>query len=234
MYTMVIRTIILFFVIIITMRLMGKRQIGELQPFEFVTTIMVSELAALPISDSKIPLIYGIIPITTLIFLQVLLSLVQLKSEKARSLFCGRPSTLIKQGKIDINEVKKQQFTIDDLLEALRIQGYYNLDDIEYAILETCGQLSVILKTGCMPATKDDMKVQYTQDVLPFTLIVDGNLRAKNLKSANKNNLWLKNQLKTNNINSYKEIFVAIMNSQNKFYMQRNSPSNSRKNKINK
>ena len=154
MFIVMFRTIILYIIVVIAMRLMGKRQIGELQPFELVITIMISELASLPMQDVRIPLIHGIIPIITLLVLEIIISLLELKSEAARAIFCGRPSILIKSGIIDVKELKCQRFNVTDLLEELRLQGYYNLEEIRYAILETNGQLSVITKNETSSVTK--------------------------------------------------------------------------------
>lgn len=220
MYTIIIRTVILFFVIMVTMRLMGKRQLGELQPFELVITLMISELAALPISDPKIPMIYGVIPIITLILLQVFISVVELKSDKARLLFCGRPSILIKNGKLDIAELKKQKLNLDDLLEEIRLSGYFDIEDIEFAILETCGQLSIIPKTEIQPATKKDINLKSTQDTLPYTIIADGKLRPNNLKAVNRDMNWLEKEMKKNNIDNISDVFIAVFNSQGKLYFQ--------------
>lgn len=220
MYIVMIRTIILYFIVVITMRIMGKRQIGQLQPFELVIAIMISELASLPMQDTRIPLMHGIIPIITLLILQVILSVIQLKSEKARAVICGIPSILIHKGQIDIAQLKNQRFNINDLLEEIRLQGYYNLEDIEYAILETSGQLSIIPKTGLTQVTKIDMKVPYSQDSLPITLILDGKINKKNLQIANRDINWLNKQLKSKNISSPEDIFIAVIDSQNKFYFQ--------------
>lgn len=168
------------------MRMMGKRQIGELQPFELVIAIMVSELASLPMQDTRIPLLHGIIPIITLLVLQVIISLAELKSETARTIFSGKPSIIIKDGKIDIKQLKYDRLNINDLMEELRLQGYYNIVDIEYAILETSGQISVIPKTELEPATKQDLNIKSTQDRLPITLILDGKVNKYNLNLIEK------------------------------------------------
>ena len=133
------------------MRMMGKKQIGELEPFELVIALMISELATFPMQDIRIPILHAIIPIITLLFLQVATSLIELKSEKARRILTGTPSILIRNGKIDIAELRYQRFNINDLLEELRLKGYFNLSDIQYAILETSGELSVLPKTGQSP-----------------------------------------------------------------------------------
>ncbi|NMM61503.1 DUF421 domain-containing protein [Clostridium sp. P21] len=221
MFTVLIRTAILYFLVIISMRLMGKKQIGELQPFELAVTIMISELASFAIQDTRIPIIHGVIAIITLLLIQTFLSVLELKSEKIRLLLNGKPSILINNGKIDIKELKRQQFNINDLMEELRLQGYYNLDDVHYVILETSGQVSVIPKTDLAPATKGDLKVPFKQDTIPITLILDGSINHDNLKILNKDETWLNEKLKKLNINSSKEVFIALIDSKGSFYYQK-------------
>ncbi|EJP6472515.1 DUF421 domain-containing protein [Clostridium sp. FAM 1755] len=221
MFIVLIRTIILYLLVILSMRLMGKKQIGELEPFELAITIMISELASLPMQDSRIPLLHGIVPILTLLILQNILSLIQLKSEKIRSLINGEPSLLIEDGKINFDELKNQRFNINDMMEELRLQGYYDLENIEYAILETSGQLSIIPKTEESPVTKKDLFLQTTQEKLPITLILDGKVNKKNLKLIKRDEDWLKNQLKKDNIKSYDELLIAILNSKGNLYYQK-------------
>lgn len=220
MFIVLIRTIILYSVVIIAMRIMGKRQIGELQPFELAIAIMISELASLPMQDTRIPLIYGIIPILTLLLLQIFISVIQQKNETARALICGAPSILIDSGKIRIKELNKQKYSLNDLMEDLRLQGYYNIEDVQYAILETSGQLSVISKTQLSNVTKKDMKIKCVQEKLPTTVILDGKINSKNLKLLKKDENWVYNLLSQNNIKSVKDVFLGIINSQNQFYFQ--------------
>lgn len=220
MFISLIRTSILYFVVVFTMRAMGKRQIGQLQPFELVIAIMISELASLPMQDTRIPLAHGIIPIITLLLLQVIISVLELKSEKARVIFSGKPSILIEHGKIDISQLRYQRFNINDLLEELRLQGYFNLEDIEYAILETSGQLSIIPKTGLNFATKDELKIQYQAEKLPITLILDGKINHRNIKIANKSLKWLEEKLKSNHLQSAEDVFIALLDSKGEFYFQ--------------
>ncbi|MBI6873976.1 DUF421 domain-containing protein [Clostridium aciditolerans] len=220
MFIVLIRTVILYLLVILSMRLMGKKQIGQLEPFELAIAIMISELASLPMQDIRIPIMHGVIPIVTLLVLQTILALIQLKSEKMRAILSGKPSVLVKSGKIDILELKKEKFNINDLMEELRLQGYYNLEDIEYAILETSGQLSVIPKTELSNVTKSDLKLSVTQDSLPITLILNGRINKENLKIINKDENWIKEQLKKNKISSIKDVFLALMDSKGKFYYQ--------------
>lgn len=201
---------------------MGKKEIGQLEPFELAIIIMISELAALPMQDTRIPLIHGIIPIITLLLLQTVLSILQLKSEKIRGIINGKPSILIKNGQLDINQLKSEKFNVNDLMEQLRIGGYYNIGDIEYAILETSGKLSIIPKTELTYVTKKDMNIQCTQDILPVTLIIDGKVNHGNLKLIKQDMGWLKKNLNKNNINDIKEVFIALLDSQGKFYCQVN------------
>lgn len=220
MFIVLIRTVILYLIVIVSMRLMGKKQIGQLEPFELAIAIMISELASLPMQDTRIPLIHGIIPIATLLVLQTILALIQLKSEKMRSILSGKPSILIKSGKIDISELKNEKFNINDLMEELRLQGYYDIEDIEYAILETSGQLSVIPKTELSNVTKSDLNITAKQDSLPVTLILNGRINKENLKIINKDETWINAQLKQNKIPSIKNVFLALMDSKGKFYYQ--------------
>lgn len=221
MFIVLFRTIILYLIVILSMRLMGKKQIGEMEPFELVIAIMISELASLPMQDTRISIIRGVIPILTLLFLQTIFAIVQLKSEKFRLLLSGKPNLLINKGKLNLEELKNEKFNLNDLLEELRLQGYYNLSDIEYAILETSGKISVIPKTNLEPVTKEDMKIQSTQEVLPITLVLDGKVNSENLKMANRNDKWLNNMMKQNNISSAEEILIAMLDSKGKFFYQR-------------
>ncbi|MFL0249687.1 DUF421 domain-containing protein [Clostridium neuense] len=221
MIIVMIRTIILYFLVVLTMRIMGKRQIGQLQPFELVIAIMISELASLPMQDTRIPLIHGIIPIITLLVLEIILSVLQLKSEKARSILCGKPTILINNGKIDYYALKNQRINMNDLLEELRLKSFFNINDIEFAILETSGQLSIIPKTPLNPTTKKDLNIQSSQEVLPVTLILDGKINYESLNLINKDYNWLVNELKKQSIDSPKDAFIAILDSNQKFYCQK-------------
>lgn len=220
MFILIIRTFFLYFAVIFIMRLMGKKQIGELEPFELVIALMISELATFPMQDIRIPILHSIIPIVTLLFLQVATSFIELKSERARRILTGTPSILINNGKIDIAELRYQRFNINDLLEELRLKGYFNLSDIQYAILETSGELSILPKTQQSNATKQDLNLTVEQEILPIPLIMDGNVNHKNLKLINKDETWLNNLLKENNISSAKNVFIGTLDSKNKFYYQ--------------
>jgi len=215
-----IRTAILYSLVVLSIRLMGKRQIGQLQPFELVIAIMISDLASLPMQDTRLPLINGVIAIVTLLILQIIVSLIQLKIESARLLFNGKPTVLIKKGKILIDQLKRQTINVNDLMEELRIKGYYDIDDIEYAILETSGQVSIIPKTELTFASKKDMGIKTNQDIIPVTLILDGKINLKNLDLIRKDYEWLMLKLKGKNVYSTDSVFFAFVDAKHKFYCQ--------------
>ena len=220
MFILLIRSIILYFIVVFIMRIMGKKQIGQLQPFELVIALMISELAAMPMQNTSIPLFHGIIPIVTLLALQILISTLQLKSEVARLIFCGKPSILIEKGKINMKELKNNRVNLNDLMEELRLKDYYNLEDIEYAILETGGQISIIPKSELEAATRKDLNINTSQDMLPVTLILDGRINSKNLKLINKDRSWLNSQLSKRNIASADQVLLALLDSKGKLTYQ--------------
>ena len=156
MFIVLIRTAFLYFLVILVMRLMGKRQIGELQPYEFVITIMISDLAALPMQDTRLPLILGIIPIVTLLFIKTVLTQLHLKSQFTRKILEGEPCILVCKGKINYQALKKQQINLDELMEELRLAGYFDLNEIQYAILENNGQLSFLTSQSSSSGSSTD------------------------------------------------------------------------------
>ncbi|SCY82400.1 YetF domain-containing protein [Alkaliphilus peptidifermentans] len=215
------RAFILYFIVVIVMRMMGKRQIAQMQPFELVITIMIAELAATPMENASIPLINGVIPILTLLSVQVLVSFLSLKSEIFREVICGKPSVLIYKGKIVQSEIRRLRINMNDLLEQLRGKDYPNLHDVEYAILETNGQISVIPRSEKQQVLREDMKIYTPQEELPVTLIVDGNLIRKNLKKAGLDEDYVIKQLKMMKIDKVEETFFAFLSSDQKFYAQK-------------
>lgn len=158
MPTTFLRTIILYLLVVTGLRIMGKRQVGEMQPSELVVAIMISDLASIPMQDVGIPLLSGVIPIFTLIMVEIALSQISLKNRKFRKLLTGKPSVIIHNGKILRDEMKKLRFNHDDLTEQLRIQGYVRIEDINFAILETNGQLSIIPKPKKQQASVEDVE----------------------------------------------------------------------------
>ena len=214
MATAFLRTVILYFFITAGLRLMGKRQIGELEPSELVLTMMLSDLAAVPMQDFGIPLLSGIIPILTLLSLSMLLSQLSLYSLRIRRLLCGSPTVLIDHGKLRQEAMRKNRFTIDELLEELRGQGICDLKDVKYAILENSGQLSVLPWPQTQPPSADDLGVKAADSIsLPVVLVNDGRLISRNLELCEKTMDWLKKQVRRQGLKDYRDIFLLTLDS---------------------
>ena len=192
-----LRAIFLYIVVLIVMRLMGKREIGQMQPFELAISIMIADLAATPMAETGIPISNGIVPILGLLVMHLVISTLNIKSTKAREIICGKPSILIYRGKIDEKTLRKERFTINELEERLRDNNIFNIGDVDYAILETNGKLSVFQK-------QDD-----NNNIFPLPLVLDGVIEENNLKFINKTRKWLNNELSKNKIN-LDNIFYAF------------------------
>ncbi len=215
-----IRTFILFCVVIIALRLMGKRQIGQLQPYELVIIIMLSELAAIPMQNVGIPLLSGLIPILTLLIGAVSLSYISLKSERFRQVICGTPSILIEKGRIIESEMSRQRYNLNDLMEQLRVNNVHNIADVEYAILETSGNVSVIPKSHKRPIVPEDLNLEVIYEGLPLTLIIDGFLFRKNLERLNLSEDWLMKELQQKGVDKVSNVLFASIDSQEKLFVQ--------------
>ena len=212
MMTAFARTVILYFLIMIGLRLMGKRQIGELEPSELVLTMMISDLATVPMQDFGIPLLAGIIPILTLLALSMLLSQISLHHLRFRALICGTPVVLIKDGAVQQAAMQKNRYTLDELLEELRGQGISSIQDVKYAILENSGQLSVLPRTSQQPPTAAQLSLEVEDDVtLPVILINDGRVLRKNLAACGRDEAWLEKQLKKSRLSSPREVFLLTV-----------------------
>lgn len=214
-----IRTIVIYSIVVAVYRFMGKRQIGELQPGELVLAIMLSDLATAPISSVNTPLIIGIFPIVTLMTIEILISYFSQKSVKFRKLVSGSPSIIIENGKININELTSLRFSIDDLFEQLRSNGYMTVSDVAFAILETNGQLSVIPSSQATPITLKDLNIT-SSVTMPRNIIKDGELDENNLRKIGRDKNWLNNLLKSHNT-SIEKTFLLTTDGHESFYIQK-------------
>ncbi len=219
----ILRTVILFAVVVIGVRLMGKRQIGQLQPYEIVIVIMLSALAAIPMENTEVPLLFGLFPIFTLILIQVAMSFLSLKSQRAREIICGTPSVLVENGKIIEKELAKLRYNITDLLEQLREKNMPNIADVEFAILESGGKLSVIPKSQKRPVIPEDLNIPTKYEGLPVTLIIDGFVLKKNLALVNLTEEWLSAELNKFGIKSFKDVLFAHLDTEGKLLYQAKS-----------
>lgn len=209
MATAFIRTIVLYFLIMIGLRLLGKRQIGELEPIELVLTLLISDLAAVPMQDFGIPLLNGVIPIVTLLSLSMLLSWGSVRSIRLRRLICGSPTALILEGTVQQDAMRHNRFTLDELIEELRSQGVTDLTSVKYAVLETDGQLSVLLYPDFQPATPQQLGKSVKDDTfLPHIFINDGRIMSKNLSLAGLDRAWLEERVRRNGFRSPSEVFL--------------------------
>lgn len=204
------RSILIYIFVLIVMRLMGKREIGQLQPFELAIAIMIADLASIPMTDSGIPISNGIISILGLLVMHLIISFLNIKSTKAREIICGKPSILIYRGKIDEKVLKKERFTVNELQERLRGNNIVNLGDVEYAILETNGQVTVIQKPGKRNLMPEDLNIDPEYEGIPYDLVVDGEIMNKNLQAIGKNVEWLKKQVQKFNMKPEEALIVTL------------------------
>lgn len=205
-----VRSIILYVIVLVVMRLMGKREIGQLQPFELAIAIMIADLASVPMSEVGIPIINGIIPILSLLVMHLIISFINLKSIKMRQLICGKPSILIYRGKINEKVLIKERFTINELQERLRANNINNLADVEYAILETSGQVSVIQKPNKRTTIPEDFNIMPEYEGISYDLVVDGKIMNDNLNALNKTYGWLKKEVNKFNIEPEEALLVTV------------------------
>lgn len=214
-----LRTILLYTFIIIGIRLMGKRQVGELEPSELVLALLIADLAAVPMQDFGIPLLTGLIPILTLLCLTMALSVLTMKSVRFRAVLCGRPSVIVENGRLRQAEMRKNRFTLDELMEELRMKGITDLSAVKYAILETNGQISVLLYAAQQPVTAGQMDLAPPEPGLPVVLINDGRVIQRSLRSRGLNEAWLEKQLERHHIKSAREVFLLTVDEENTVYL---------------
>ncbi|MDF2814861.1 MAG: rane protein [Paenibacillus sp.] len=217
--TLFLRTVLIYFVVFITLRIMGKREIGKLSVFDLVISIMIAEIAVFVIEDTSLPLIHGLLPMLTLVLIQILIAYLSLKSQTVRGWFDGQPSFVIQNGKLNREEMSKQRYSLDDLLLQLRENKVNNVADVEFAILETSGKLSVVEKPKdqrSIPSAQGEVKFSY--EGLPVSLIMDGKVQNENLEKLGKTRFWLKNQLQAKGIMDFKEVFYCSVDHKGKLY----------------
>lgn len=214
MLVVFIRSIILYIAVLISQRIMGKSEIAEMNCFDLVITLLIAEVASTPMENNDIPIIYGLSALSALVFMQTFISMIGMKFRKIDKFISGKPSILINKGIIDVKELKKERVTINELLEQLRIQGYFNIKQIQYAILETDGNLSVVPYPTYNSTPSREFKH------LPMTLITDGDIIKENLKILDKDEVWLRNILKSYHIENHKEVLLCMLDEYDKILIQ--------------
>jgi len=199
---------------------MGKREIGQMQPFELVISIMIADLASTPMSEIGIPILYGIIPILGLLLVHILISVLNLKSIRIREIICGKPRILIYRGKIDEQAMIKENFTINELQERLRVNNVTNIGDVEFAILETSGQISVVLKPEKRALRPDDFNIDAKYEGIAYDLVIDGKIMGDNLKKINKDYNWLEDEVRKFNLKP-EEALLVVLNGDGTIFCQK-------------
>ncbi|SMB89302.1 Uncharacterized membrane protein YcaP, DUF421 family [Desulfonispora thiosulfatigenes DSM 11270] len=234
MLTIVVRTLIIYFTLLVFMRIMGKREIGQLSAIDFVVAIAIAELGAIPMEDPNIPLLRGLIPIALLATFQISLSLLCLKNNLFRKVIYGKPNILISNGIIKQKEMKSARYNIDDLLTQLREKSVFNVADVEYAILETSGQLTVSLKPEKRALCPEDMKMNMDFEGIPTTLVDDGEVNYQALGHLGKDMDWLQQEIIKRNIDGLQNVFFANITPKGSVYMVEREEKRKAKNKTSK
>lgn len=225
MITLILRSVIIYIIVLFAVRIMGKRQIGDMQPFELVITLIIADLACIPMSDSTIPIVFGIVPLFTLVIVHFLFSFFNTKSIFFRKLINGKPVIVIDNNGINYPALKKLNMTLNDLTEGLRIAQCFNINDVAYAIVETNGNISVLLKASAQPPTIEDFGIDKSKSSLNIILINDGKIIKENLSFLNLDESFINKVLEKENINNIKKILIMTLNDSGEIYLQqKNQP----------
>lgn len=214
-----LRTIAIYLIVLIVIRLMGKREVGELSAFDLVVAIMIAEIAVIPMEQLERPLLMALIPLFTLVGAEIFLAFLCLKSRLLRKIIDGSPSVIIFKGKIMEQEMRRTRYNLNDLLSQLREKNVVNIDDVEYAILETTGELSVILKSDRRPLTPRDIKMEVPPVALPVPLIFDGHIHSEGLKDLGADERWLREGLARIKGVKPEDVFFASYDPHHGFYL---------------
>lgn len=221
MLTIIIRSIIIYLIVLLVFRIMGKRQLGQMQPFELVLTLIIADLATIPMAEVAVPVLHGIIPVFTLVIVHFLLTLLSHSSSKMSRFISGKPVIIINPNGIDYKAMKKLNISVDDIFEAIRGQGYFSLDQVDYAIMETNGKMSVLPTSACSPATNESMGVKVEEAVIPVTLINDGKIIKENLNIAKVDETFITNFIKKKtNAKKVKDVLLMTLDKNGLVYLQ--------------
>ncbi|MBQ9793242.1 MAG: DUF421 domain-containing protein [Clostridia bacterium] len=225
MITLIIRSIIVYCIVLFAVRIMGKRQIGDLQPFELVVTLIIADLACIPMSDSTIPIVFGIVPLLTLVVLHHIFTFLNRKSIIFRKIINGKPVIVIDKDGINYSALKKLNMTLNDLTEGLRGCQCFDINEVAYAIVETNGNISVMLKSNCQPVSNENMKLNIEEASITLMLINDGKIIKENLTYFGLDEEFLFNIIRQEKINNIKDILILTIDKQGEiFFQEKNKP----------
>lgn len=219
MITILIRTVLLYLIVLFVIRIMGKAELSKMSPFQLIVVFMIAELASIPIESPDVSMITGVTAIFTLLLLQVLISFLSIKSEKFKNFFSGKPSVLIDKGEINHRELKKLRITINDLMEQLRLGSAPSISEVEYAVMESNGDLSIIQKSQKKPLTAEDMSIEKAPEVMPSVFISDGIMYRKNISKAGWSEKQLTDALAAAQIPDFTTVFLAFCDEKSKLHV---------------
>ena len=217
---MLLRSVIIYICVLAVIRLMGKRQVGEMQPFEFVITLIIADLACNPMAELSVPLVHGIVPIITLMIVHFLICFLARKVQFVRYVLTGRPAIVINPNGINYKELKELNMTLDDLIELMRGCNVFKIEEIAYAIIETNGNLCVIKKSEIESVTRSDLKVKVSQASLPINIIMDGRLMNENIRLSKIDNQFIENCLSKAEIKNIKDVLIMTLDNNGEVFIQ--------------
>ena len=234
MFTLIIRAIVVYLLVLIVFRLMGKRQLGQMQPFELVLTLIIADLATIPMAENAVPVLHGVVPLLTLVCLHFLLTILTRKSDVLNKVISGKPVIVVNPDGIDYDALQKLNISIDDLFEAIRGCNYFSLDEIQYAIVETNGTVNVLPKKDYAPLTNEDLslstgiidndsinfKTDSTKTTIPVTIVSEGSVMKNNLEVANLDQNFIDYIIKKTKTKKVKDILLLTIDENKKIYFQ--------------
>jgi len=220
MTTLIIRVLIIYLLILIVFRLMGKRQIAQMQPFEFVLTLIIADLAVIPMAEIALPILNGVVPLLTLVVIHFCITVATRKSKMFSKLLSGKPVIIVTPSGIDYSALKKLNITLEDLFESIRTAGFFSISEVQYAIMETNGKVSVMPKVSSAPVTSLDLKIQKDEFSLPLAIIEEGKFMEENLKLSQKNKEFYENIIKKQGISSIKSVLLLTITKQGEVFVQ--------------
>lgn len=220
MFTTILRCLIIYFIVFIIFRFMGKRQLGQLQPFEFVITLIIADLATLPMADRNIPIISGILPLIVLLIVQFSFSVISRKSLKIRRILNGKPVIIVTPNGIEYEKLKELNMNLSDLQEGLRTANYFNIDDVAYALVETNGTITVLPKSAQEPTTREDLNISTESNEIPLMIICDGKVIKENLKTLNFDNSIIEKVMNIGNAKNLQDVVIATLDKNSNVFIQ--------------
>ncbi len=220
MVIILFRVLIVYLVVLLYLRIMGKRQLGEMQPFELVVTLLIADIASLPMTQTSMPILFSVIPLTTLVIVHFIVSMISRKSIVMRRVINGKPVLVVTPQGVQYDALKELNMTIDDLMEGIRSCDYFNIEDVLYAIVETNGTINVIPKIASANVTNENLKLQLPESTLPMMLVSSGKIINKNLKIAQKEPEFVNEILKSGNVSSIKDVLLLTIDPEGAVYIQ--------------